>query len=260
MTRYVQLDRQDWDQTYAPLFIKRMNALTKEASDLSALANPLLHRFLTEIKKRLGFGDNSTSFRAHCFMSILTYGDDASKTDGFSNEIHFDPKDTLPDNFTKMAHKILDELSSKDVDGLKSEISYLRQLIGLCGGIAAPSTCGYSIVDLDKNEENANEMRADFVMPGLGISVKMCSKVYHYFYGSAFSHCTALPLTIHCGDKIITYAKKFNVTGWGATRGSSIVPRTDCLYDPNEQFPNEQQNAKNLFQVRSLFQFMRCMN
>lgn len=256
----MQLDRQDWDQTYAPLFIKRINALTKQASDLSALANPLLHRFLTEIKKRLGFGDNSTSFRAHCVMSILTYGDDASNTDGFSNEIHIDPKDTLPENFTEMAHQILYELSSEDDDRLKREISYLRQLIGLCGGIAAPSTCGYSIVDLDKNKDESYEMRADFVMPGLGISVKMCSKVYHYFYGSAFSHCTALPLTIHHGHRMITYAKKFNVTGWGATRGSSIVPRTDCLYDSMKEFPKQRQNAKNLFEVRPLFKFMSCMN
>ena len=153
MTRYVSLDRQEWDQTYGPLFVKRMNALTKQASDISALANPLLHRFLTEIKKRLGMGENNTSFRAHCLMSILTYGNSISKTDGFSNEIHIDPLDTLPRNFGDMANKILDEYAEIDDVNLQEEISYLRKLMGVCGGIAAPSTCGYSIVDLSSDEE-----------------------------------------------------------------------------------------------------------
>ena len=122
-------------------------------------------------------------------------GNNRSKTDGFSNEIHVDPLDTLPSNFGDMACQILDELSQyHDVDRGK-EIIYLRKIMGVCGGIVAPSTCGYSIVALSNQKENVFEMKADFVMAGLGISVRMCSKVYHYFYGSAFSHCTALPLT-----------------------------------------------------------------
>ena len=259
MTRYVSLDRQEWDQTYAPLFVKQMNALTKQASDVSALTNPLLHRFLTEIKKRLGMGDNSTSFRAHCLMSILTYGNDSSKTDGFSNEIHVDPLDTLPSNFGDTARQILDELSQcHDVD-LGKEIVYLRKIMEVCGGIAAPSTCGYSIVPLSNQNENVFEMKADFVMAGLGISVRMCSKVYHYFYGSAFSHCTALPLTCEHNRNIATYAKKFNVTGWGATRGSSIIARTDGLYDPSKQLPRKIPGAKDIIMNFRLYNIMKCV-
>ena len=146
-------------------------------------------------------------------MSILTYGNSTSKTDGFSNEIHIDPLDTLPRNFGDMAKQILDEFAGFDDVNVDKEISYLRKLMGVCGGIAAPSTCGYSIVDLCSDEERHCEMVADFVMPGLGISVRMCSKVYHYFYGSAFSHCTAMSLTCQDNNNIVTYAKKFNVTG-----------------------------------------------
>ena len=259
MTRYVSLDRQEWDQTYGPLFVKRMNALTKQASDVSALANPLLHRFLTEIKKRLGMGDNNTSFRAHCLMSILTYGNSTSKTDGFSNEIHIDPLDTLPRNFGDMAKQILDEFAGFDDVNVDKEISYLRKLMGVCGGIAAPSTCGYSIVDLCSDEERHCEMVADFVMPGLGISVRMCSKVYHYFYGSAFSHCTAMPLTCQDNNTIVTYSKKFNVTGWGATRGSSIVARTDGLYDPSKALPLGIAQPKNIVTNNTLLNINKCI-
>ena len=67
-------------------------------------------------------GDNSTSFRAHCLMSILIYGNDSSKTKGFSNEIHVDPLDTLPSNFGDMARQILDELSQCDDIDLEREI------------------------------------------------------------------------------------------------------------------------------------------
>ena len=87
--------------------------------------------------------------------------------------------------------------------------------------MSLPTTCGYQFVkcgdSLDAPIEERN-MRSYFAMPGLNVSVKLASNVYHFFYGSMFSHCT--PITVAVKDGIVlTHSDDMKVVGWGSGSG-----------------------------------------
>ncbi|GFH53974.1 predicted protein [Chaetoceros tenuissimus] len=226
---YFQLDRQEWDSTYGPSFFKLLNRLTCQASDTMVMLNPLLDFFITKVKERAGLGQNHSDFRRHCVMSILTFGEN---TDGFQNSIHID-KDFLVKEFTSHAFDIMREYENTDDVTLKEELRFISSLIDLCDGcIPAPSNCGYSPVQFGKTKTDSN-FHAHFLIPGLGVALRCCSNLYHFFYAAVMTHCTAIPITIQANRSVGIAVEDFNMVAWGASRCPKILEDRSFLYEPN---------------------------
>ena len=85
-------------------------------------------------------------------------------------------------------------------DAVLLEITYLKNAYEMCGGFSDPTTCGYSLVNMFEDSEcprGMDEVHSHFAMIGLKVSFKICPiGVYHYFFGSSFTHCTPVTVTL----------------------------------------------------------------
>lgn len=227
------------DITYHPVVNKIINAFTTESSRVMNACTSLLHCFIEHVyrKKCPQKGRQFHNFRGFNNLSILTAGSTDTKTDGFYNTIHTDVNDCLDNVFQQNAMEILTDLKKTCPqylvdDDFKKGIAYLEKLSIYCKGFATPTTCGYTIIDNRDDNEDAssnrkNELDASFAMVGLGVSVRIDSNdFYHTFFGSAISHCTAVPVTIDNGNACSIFTGKYNIVGWGS--GSSKAQR---VYD-----------------------------
>lgn len=239
MNPYFQLDRQEWDSTYGPSFFKLLNRLTHQASDTMAMLNPLLDFFITKVKEKAGLGQNHSDFRRHCVMSILTFGEN---TDGFQNSCHID-LDYLAKEFTSHAINIIEECEKTDDAMLSQELQFINVLIDLCGNqIPAPSNCGYSPVLIGEMESESN-FHSHFLIPGLGVALRCCSKFYHFFYAAIMTHCTAIPITTQRNGSVGIAVEAFNMVAWGASRCSKMVEDRSFLYAPNATKKRKERSA-----------------
>jgi hypothetical protein len=236
----MQYDRNTWNQTYGSIHNKTFNILTKQAAEFSQYANPLIDGLLINVRRSLGNLDKKNiPLRRNCAISVCSFGDEQDKTDGFSNTAHVDVRDKFGKDVQLEIKKIIDNLDRKaTVYALKNnsklteELAYLRELIELGDGdIGSPTVIGYDIVDSGRGTVDST-MNADFVMVGLGVSVRLTPQLYHYFFGNIFVHGTALPITSYEDGKISTFAKKHNVFAWGIAKPMNNPDESSSFHNP----------------------------
>lgn len=197
-----------------------------------AACNALLDRFLATVLSRLypNLGsDELASHRRYCSLSIFTSGSSKAQCDGFANTPHVDKKDVFEAKFQREAVLLLSELRSlhnSNSSVLTRELDYLQTLSSFNKGFCVPTTCGYSIVptnNLDSELSNVNvSIVTDFALIGLGISVQILPKSYHYFLASLFTHCTPVPLHINNeSGNVSMYSGQYNVVGWGGGKAET---------------------------------------
>jgi len=227
------------DITYHPVVNKIINAFTTESSNVMNACTSLLHCFIEHVYRKTSpvEGRQFQNFRCFNNLSILTAGSTDTNTDGFYNTIHLDVNDCLDNAFQRKATELLNDLKMTCPEYLVDEefkkgIAYLEKLSICCHGYATPTTCGYTIIDnSDVNNDESSDTKmafdASFALVGLGVSVHIDSNYfYHTFFGSAISHCTAVPVTIDNGNSCSIFNGRFNIVGWGS--GSSKAQR---VYD-----------------------------
>lgn len=200
--------------------------------------NALLDRFIHVVLARLYpniQSDDRSSHRRYCSLSIFTAGSTKMLCDGFANTPHVDKKDVFQQNFQREARNLLKELrkkSSNDHAVLK-ELQYLERFTMFPSGFCVPTTCGYSILipDEEPNFSNVADINVtDFAMIGLGVSVTIRPKSYHYFMASLFTHCTPVPIQLQKTGHISFCTGRCNVIGWGGGKAE-----TDQTYKKKEK-------------------------
>ena len=185
--------------------------------------NKVLDRFYFKVLKKLYpkvASDDLSTFRRFCNLSIFTSGNTVDCTDSFLNTPHNDTTDVLFKEFQRTAQELLGDLRKKDPENhcLDVDIDYLERLSVACGGFAVPTTCGYDFVTSKRFSSN---IQAHFAMIGLGVTVQLCPQCYHYFFGSSYTHCTPMALSIQRDLKVTTFSNgEANVVGWGG--GKSV--------------------------------------
>ena len=219
------------DITYCPIANKICNVLTQQAGGIMTACNSLLDRFFATVLSRLYpniASDELASHRRYCSLSIFTAGSSKAQCDGFANTPHMDKKDIFEAKFQTEAALLLSELRSlySSDSSVMRALNYLQTLSSFHRGFCVPTTCGYSIVpanDLDSALTNGNvSIITDFALIGLGISVKISSKSYHYFLASLFTHCTPVPLHInHESGHVSMHSGQYNVVGWGGGKAET---------------------------------------
>ena len=266
----MQYDRQTWNQTYGPLHHATMNAVTKQATEMCKYFNPMLDAMLLSIRSKLTKLDKEKlALRRNCSISVCSFGNDLDKTDGFSNTSHMDMSDGFTDDVKEEILKVLttfqneamfnaEDMNRKE---LQNEIIYVKKLMEVCDGKnCAPTVIGYDVVTTSMDDANQNEcsMKADFVMPGLGVSVRICPRVYHHFYGPAFTHGTALPLTSDAADGgvVLTHGKQFNAFAWGISKPANNVDMREKMYDPKSY---DHRKAGSVGEVQRLVRQFRSL-
>ena len=258
MNKHMQYDRKTWNQTFASVHYKSMNILTKQAGEITQYMDPLLDGLLITVRRRIGkLSLNHVSVRRNTSITVCSMGTKRDCTDGFSNTNHVDLTDKYGrDVQTEIKHILLDYDEKGKHDalrnecGLARELYYLRELIEVCSdNVSTSTTIGYDFVDANNNASKGDKIHADFMMIGLGVSVRMCPSLYHNFYGSAFVHSTALPITQSANGNLATYASKFNVFAWGIAKPMNNVDDSNTFYDPKSYIPNRINTVDNLNRV-----------
>ena len=74
----------------------------------------------------------------------------------------------------------------------------------------------------DEQYDETNDTFVSFALIGLGLTVRIRSGLYHYFFASIFTHCTPLVVTVR-DERVYMSTNNLNVVGWGA---SSATGRT----------------------------------
>jgi hypothetical protein len=210
-----------------------------------AASNSLLDRFYGVVLSRLYpdiSSDDMPSHRRYCSLSIFTAGSQKSRCDGFANTPHIDKKDVFEQNFQREARRLLDELQGmySHEETVLEELAYLERLSKFETGFCVPTTCGYSIVN--NKEEHLSDATdrmgvqtvqniADFAMMGLGVSVSIRPKCYHFFMASLFTHCTTVPIQIDSSGITSLYSGRYNVVGWGGGKAPTDNTYTQKRYN-----------------------------
>lgn len=225
-----------------------------------AASNSLLDKFYGVVLSRLYpdiDSDQLCSHRRYCSLSIFTAGSKKSRCDGFANTPHIDKKDVFEQKFQRQARSLLQELrdtNSYDEYVLK-ELSYLERLSNFKTGFCVPTTCGYSIVNND--EEPLSDATdgmgvrtikniADFAMIGLGVSVSIHPKCYHFFMASLFTHCTPVPIQIDSSGLTSLYSGRYNVVGWGGGKADNDNTYTQKRYNLRSRSKKRKQRKKTI--------------
>jgi hypothetical protein len=228
------------DVTYSPIANKIANLLTNQAGGVMAACNSLLDRFYGVVLSRLYPEIDSNelpSHRRYCSLSIFTAGSPKSCSDGFANSPHIDRKDIFEQNFQNEARLLLEELRTRYSNDLPviRDLEYLERMSKFDTGFCVPTTCGYSIIDygaqkivkdMDYIGQRDIERRVirnvtDFAMIGLGVSVSIHPKSYHYFMASLFTHCTPVPIQYDSSGYTSLYSKSYNIVGWGGGKAET---------------------------------------
>ena len=184
-----------------PLVHKVVNSLTTHAGHHAVKCDKTMDSLLT-----MAVGNIKSEVRRHCRVSIITCGNNNSI--GFGCTEHVDTLD-------KRCKKIQDNFQKKLGDQNSDSMSLTNaKLFTDMFGIGTSTTCGYIISGIDKLDPNKVRLYAYFILSGLGACVLMKSYFYHYFYGFAFSHCTAVPVVVK-GNKVYYKYKDVNVFAWG---------------------------------------------
>lgn len=210
--------------TYCPIANKICNSLTQQAGGVMAASNALLDRFILTVLQRLYPNIDSeqlASHRRYCSLSIFTAG--SQQCDSFANSPHVDDNDSFEKTFQTEALVLINEIRSLYAydENVMNDLKYIEILAGYRGGFCVPTTCGYSIVSMQSQEEASILSSSEFAMIGLGVSVKLVSNSYHYFMAPLFTHCTPVSLTIHKSGYVSLYSGKYNVVGWGGSQSST---------------------------------------
>jgi hypothetical protein len=218
--------RSTGDITYAPIVNKVLNSLTQQAGCVMGATNNLLDRFYFTVLKNIYpdiLNDSLVTFRRHCSLSIFTAGTAAGRCDSLFNTPHTDNMDIMDKQFQEEATKLLCELKEEYscYSDVMQDVKYLELLSYVTGGFSVPTTCGYSFVEVDKQTSERDRVCADFALLGLGVAVELCPKSYHYFFGSAFSHCTPVSLVVKDSGIIKSYTGKHNIVGWGGSASNN---------------------------------------
>ena len=145
------------DITYSPIANKIFNLLTTQAGGVMTACNALLDRFIHVVLARLYpkiQSDDRSSHRRYCSLSIFTAGCRKMLCDGFANTPHTDKKDVFQHNFQKEARNLLNELREMfhNDDTVLKELQYLERFTMFPSGFCVPTTCGYSILDTDEDD------------------------------------------------------------------------------------------------------------
>jgi hypothetical protein len=218
------------DITYCPIANKICNVLTQQAGGVMSACNPLLDRFILTVLHRLYpniDSDELSSHRRYCSLSIFTAGSRKAQCDGFANTPHFDKKDIFEKKFQNEAALLLSELKSmyNSNSAVMGELNYLETLSSFHRGFCVPTTCGYSIIPPNEGTSDVRNSHisivSDFAMIGLGVSVTIIPKSYHYFMASLFTHCTPVPLFINDYEYVTMYSGQYNVVGWGGGKADT---------------------------------------
>ena len=228
------------DATYSPIANKIANLLTAQAAGVMAACNSLLDRFYGVVLSRLYPEIDSNelpSHRRYCSLSIFTAGSPKSLCDGFANSPHIDRKDIFEQNFQREARLLLEELRIRfsGDSAVISDLEYLERMSTFYTGFCVPTTCGYSVIDYgapkvvnDMDNIGRKDVErilirnvSDFAMIGLGVSVSIQPKCYHYFMASLFTHCTPVPIQYDSSGYTSLYSHSYNIVGWGAGKAET---------------------------------------
>ena len=123
--------------------------------------------------------ERPNTFRRFCKLSILTFESISHKVHGFVNTPHVDRTDNCSLSMNNEARSYIGKLGAK-------HSNYFQSLM-VNDKLHVPTVCGYDIIRGEDQEENLDIYNAFFAMLGLGISVKLCPKVFHFFM-QAHSH------------------------------------------------------------------------
>ncbi len=252
---FSQMHRAKFESTYLPIVQKFINQLTSQAVQVMTTTDRSYERFLhrvflsmhknsatdkseEEIEKN---GNLFMSSRRLCNWSIVTAGNHASKLDGFANCPHKDKGDKFFSTFQTAALSLLDtEMKKyKSAYEITKQLNYYKRMYDVGKGFALPTTCGYKILEVPSFNPQMKEsdLHGHFLSIGLGVSVRLRSNIYHYFYGSIFSHCTAIPITVK-DSRVTMFTGDLNVFAWGAS-GSGRRQIYERRYDETRK--NKQQ-------------------
>lgn len=238
-----QINRSKFKDTYNPILQSFINELTSQASAMFPLCDRFYNKFILMVRNLLQSTilnnelsknmpqDKQLHRGPQCVLSILTMGKTSTNTriDGFINHPHVD-RDIFFKTFQETAMKILKEWIETNISlDMKKNILYIQRLhdIGHRASFPLPTSCGYQIVDNHKVSEHKistvieeSDSFISFALIGLGVTIRIRSNLYHYFYASIVSHCTPVPVTVKNG-MVYTYTGLFNIVGWGASSAPS---------------------------------------
>jgi hypothetical protein len=245
-----QINRTSFNDTYNPLLQTFINRLTTQAAEMFSQADRFYNRFLIETSKKLKQTlynvDSNNNQRGNefdhrgplCVLSILTMGknNNHSKLDGFINQPHLDSGDDLFMDLRNIGHALLYAwLEEDDIEeSMKENIHYYFRLfnIGIKKCIPLPTSCGYQILNTEKKvadnidlcslQELDDETFVSFALIGLGLTVRIRSGLYHYFFASIFTHCTPLVVTVR-NERVYMSTKHLNTIGWGSSSSTGTT-------------------------------------
>lgn len=238
------------DVTYLPTFNSLSNVLVEQAGQVMYSCNPQLDSFLTFVTKKLSerigeeYSHGHTNKR-HCRITIFTMGTSSTRSSGHLNEVHVD-QDWFHKSFQDMAYSIIKKWRkeySSDICLMK-ELDYLERLASLCNGFATPTTCGYNEMKLNECSR-PHSFQCHFPMPGLVSSLNLCHGIYTYFFGSSFTHGTAVPKFVFLDkpDNWIVFQLYYNMIAWG---GSDSYWRDIVQNNPAPNLPVPQNRVQFL--------------
>ena len=181
-----------------------INLLSNSASYSAGWIDPIMTGLLS-------VGVSDQEMIALCRLAILMFG-----RHGFGNTEHVDKGDLKKS--ADALSIIAKYLHEKDVE-IRTKTEYAKTFIERLG-FGVPTTCGYQFVNDEDDEENDDfECFQYFVMPGLGICVRVRENSTHGFYAFSFTHLTAIPLVISKGRLYIHLpGSDFTVFVWGAAK------------------------------------------
>ena len=246
-----QINRTSFNDTYNPLLQTFINRLTTQAGLMFSHADRFYNRFLIEVSKRMkeslysdhhGIDQQRGSEFDHrgplCVLSILTMGkkNKHSKLDGFINQPHLDVGDDVFRDLRDIGHALMLSWLKEDemAESMKENIRYYFRLFNLgkkkC--LPLPTSCGYQILNREKEltgntdveyvQEFDDETFVSFALIGLGLTIRIRSGLYHYFFGSTFTHCTPLVVTVR-NERVYMSTKHLNTIGWGASSSTGTT-------------------------------------
>jgi hypothetical protein len=119
-------------------------------------------------------------------------------------------------------------------ESMKENIRYYFRLFNLgkkkC--LPLPTSCGYQILNREKEltgntdveyvQEFDDETFVSFALIGLGLTIRIRSGLYHYFFASTFTHCTPLVVTVR-NERVYMSTKHLNTIGWGASSSTGTT-------------------------------------
>ena len=150
--------RQQNGARFVPKAEKVINLLSNSASYSAGWIDPIMTGLLS-------VGVSDQEMIALCRLAILTFG-----RHGFGNTEHVDKGDLKKS--ADALSIIAKYLHEKDVE-IRTKTEYAKTFIDRLG-FGVPTTCGYQFVHDEDDEENDDfECFQYFVMPGLGICVRV---------------------------------------------------------------------------------------